>query len=218
MLQWVVFAGMAAGSMGQPASALEYQQGEMFRPSVLTPAAPKLPGKAQPARPLANPGGWVSTRDYPSAALREMKEGVVRFRLGIGADGLVSDCEIVVSSGTAELDATTCMLVQQRARFSPALDRKGKPTTGIYQNSVRWIIPKKPAPPVAGVVERSLIVHADGSVTDCFEGRSEEIPPIITLKPITCPFTQATPVKDSLGNPLTRRVIVTNRTQVLPVD
>jgi protein TonB len=30
----------------------------------------------------------------------------------------------------------------RRARFNPALDEDGKPTTGSYSNAIRWVIPR----------------------------------------------------------------------------
>jgi protein TonB len=49
---------------------------------------------------------------------------------------------VTSSSGTPELDSTTCSLVQRRARFTPATDGEGQPTSGSYNGRVRWQIPK----------------------------------------------------------------------------
>lgn len=93
------------------------------------------------AAPKGSPGSWVSDRDYPSAAIREEREGLTRFRLTIGADGRVVGCEITSSSGSPDLDAATCSKVSARARFVPALGGDGMPTTGNYVGSVRWVLP-----------------------------------------------------------------------------
>jgi protein TonB len=45
-------------------------------------------------------------------------------------------------SGNAELDAATCKLVTQRARFNPAKDGEGQLTSSSYSNRVKWVIPK----------------------------------------------------------------------------
>ena len=93
------------------------------------------------ASPKSAPGSWVSERDYPTAAIREEREGVTRFRVAIGPDGRVSGCEVTASSGSADLDAATCAKVSARARFVPALGNDGMPVAGSYSGAVRWILP-----------------------------------------------------------------------------
>ncbi|MCX7282596.1 MAG: TonB family protein [Novosphingobium sp.] len=93
------------------------------------------------AVPRGSPGSWVSDRDYPSAAIREEREGLTRFRLSIGTDGRVTGCEIIGLSGSADLDAATCAKVTSRARFAPASGSDGLPTVGSYSGSVRWVLP-----------------------------------------------------------------------------
>ncbi len=90
-----------------------------------------------------NPGSWANTNDYPSRALSQEREGTTGFRVTVGPDGRVADCQITSSSGHADLDAATCTNVKRRARFAPALDDDGNPTTGSYSNRVRWQIPKE---------------------------------------------------------------------------
>ena len=104
------------------------------------PAAPRTPPKG--AVPKGNPGSWATTDDYPSRALREEREGTTRFRVSIGPDGRVTDCQITGSSGSPDLDDAACKNITRRARFTPATDGNGQPTSGSYANSVRWVIPK----------------------------------------------------------------------------
>lgn len=105
--------------------------------------------------PKGNPGQWANTSDYPSAALQKQIEGTTGFRVTVGPDGFVTQCQIISSSGSSELDQATCTNVQRRARFDPALDAQGKPMPGTYANRVRWQIPSFaftelfPRPPVA---------------------------------------------------------------------
>lgn len=119
-------------------------------PIVVAPPAPAAappppPPKFQPkpATPKGNPGSWATTNDYPSRALREEREGVTSFRVSVGADGRVSSCSVTGSSGSPDLDEATCSNVTRRARFNPAMDGEGKPTTGSYSSRVRWVIPKE---------------------------------------------------------------------------
>lgn len=112
-------------------------------PAPPAPAAPPPP-RVQPKNPTprGNAGNWVTTNDYPSRALREEREGVTGYRLSVSADGRVADCQITSSSGSPDLDDVTCANLQRRARFNPATDGEGQPTTGSYSGRVRWVIPK----------------------------------------------------------------------------
>jgi protein TonB len=106
------------------------------------PAPPPPRFSPKPAAPKGRPGEWASDNDYPTRALQLGQEGVTGFHLSVGNDGKVTNCEITKSSGSPELDKTTCDLMRRRARFTPATDGDGNPTTGNYTSSVRWQIPK----------------------------------------------------------------------------
>jgi protein TonB len=107
-------------------------------------AAGCAPGdKSRPAAPLRLPADLLNNRDYPLAALRFEEEGMTRFRLAVSAAGLVSDCAIAQSSGSATLDVATCRLLSARLRFKPATDRRGRPVAGRYEGRVLWRLPEK---------------------------------------------------------------------------
>jgi periplasmic protein TonB len=107
------------------------------------PAAPPAPRfTATRASPKGNPGSWANNNDYPARAMREEREGTTGFRVQIGPDGRVTDCSITSSSGHSDLDAAACDNIRRRARFTPAKDGEGNPTTDTYSNRVRWVIPK----------------------------------------------------------------------------
>jgi periplasmic protein TonB len=117
----------------------------IIAPPAPIPAPPPPPAPHTPPRqaaPRGNPGNWATTNDYPSRALREEREGTTGFRVSVGPDGRVTDCSITSSSGHSDLDEATCSNVTRRARFSPATDGDGNPTTGSYASRVRWVIPK----------------------------------------------------------------------------
>lgn len=130
-------------------------------------SVPALAAEPSPPRPMGSPGDWITDNDYPAAALREDAEGAVRFVLGIAADGSVTDCTVQQSSGDERLDAATCALVRARAKFTPALDAKGRPTTGTYASSVRWQIPHDSSLPPVMAVSYRVVVEKDGSVSSC---------------------------------------------------
>ncbi|NNC71663.1 MAG: energy transducer TonB [Sphingomonadaceae bacterium] len=105
------------------------------------PPPPPPPSQAQAATPRGNPGRWVTNADYPSASIRANETGTAGFRLTVDANGRVSDCTITSSTGHSRLDAETCRQLQRRARFNPALNDAGNPTSGTYSSSIRWEIP-----------------------------------------------------------------------------
>ena len=105
------------------------------------PPQPKFTPKS--AQPKGNPGNWATTNDYPTRALREEREGVTGFRVTVGTDGRATGCDVTSSSGSADLDQATCSNVMRRARFTPATDGEGNPTTGSYSSRVRWVVPKE---------------------------------------------------------------------------
>lgn len=113
--------------------------GPFIQPETRPSPTPSFAVRA--AVPKDAPGSWVSDRDYPSAAIRQEREGTSRFRLTIGVDGRVTNCVITGSSGSPDLDAATCDKVTARARFVPALGSDGMPSEGTYSSSVRWVLP-----------------------------------------------------------------------------
>jgi len=112
----------------------------IIAPPAPVPVAPRVQPK-QPT-PKGNPANWATTNDYPTRALRAAREGTTSFRVSVGPDGRVTGCTVTSSSGSPDLDDATCQNVTRRARFNPATDGEGQPTTGSYSNRVRWVIPK----------------------------------------------------------------------------
>ncbi len=100
-----------------------------------------LPVRNRSATPVGSSTSWALMSDYPSRALRDGRQGVVGFELSVGADGRVQSCVVTSSSGSLDLDATTCGNMTRRARFIPATDAAGKQITGIFSSTVRWSIP-----------------------------------------------------------------------------
>jgi protein TonB len=98
---------------------------------------------SQAAKAKANLTSYVSNDDYPQAAIRAEEQGTTRFRLTVGTDGRVSNCEITGSSGSSSLDRTTCDLMRRRARFTPAKDQAGNPIGDTHSASIRWVLPEE---------------------------------------------------------------------------
>jgi protein TonB len=101
------------------------------------PAAPPAASQARRAIPKGQAGWARRIQDnYPESALRAEKEGRVGVRVTIGPDGHVAECSVSSSSGTPALDSAACEGMQRYARFDPALDDAGNPTSGSYSTSV----------------------------------------------------------------------------------
>jgi TonB family protein len=110
---------------------------------VLAAAAPS--GGAAPGPSRASAASLVqlfTDDDYPKEAIRTGEQGTVAFQLEIGTDGLVAACTVTSSSGSAILDSTTCRLLQQRAKFTPAKSSLGKPVTDTYAGRITWRLPE----------------------------------------------------------------------------
>src|SRR5688500_1715134 len=103
---------------------------------------PALPPSRRepPVRARASLGSLISNDDYPAEALRRDEQGTVGFRVSVGADGMVTGCTVTSSSGSAILDSTTCRLISERARFTPARDRKGRPVADGATARIVWRI------------------------------------------------------------------------------
>ncbi|MEQ1687768.1 MAG: TonB family protein [Sphingopyxis sp.] len=113
-------------------------------PVVIPPvvaAPPAAPDRSRPVRARGNESSWVTTDDYPSSAQREGAEGVTGTRLSISAEGRVTNCDVTSSSGNSALDQAACRNLIRRARYEPALDRDGNPTSGVATKRVRWQLP-----------------------------------------------------------------------------
>ncbi len=142
-------------------------------PTVVPPPPPALPiqigeGAFNPRapKPMSYPGSWVMTADYPTDSLRANEQGSTGFTVTVDTQGRVKECRISASSGSPRLDETTCRLVTQRARFTPATDSKDNPIEGTYANRVRWVLPAI-TPPEPGQAVTTYTVQANGDVTGC---------------------------------------------------
>jgi protein TonB len=103
------------------------------------PPAPPAPSQARGAR-TKNERSWASRiqENYPARALREEIEGTVGVRVSVTPDGRATGCSVTASSGSDILDAAACSGMERYARFEPALDNDGNPTTGSYSTRVTY--------------------------------------------------------------------------------
>lgn len=115
-------------------------------PPVITPRAPPAPPAPPAVRTVppqsvsGNLQGLIRTDDYPASALDREEQGVVAVSLSVGTNGRVTNCSVTSSSGSRTLDSTTCRILSSRAKFTPARDNTGNPTTGTSSARIRWQI------------------------------------------------------------------------------
>lgn len=104
-----------------------------------SPAA--RPSSSAVAIPARKRSGYISSEDYPRRALAAKAEGTTSASVTIGASGLVTACNVVSSSGRADLDATVCRLMSTRYRFEPGRNSQGEAVTEIRKETFTWILP-----------------------------------------------------------------------------
>lgn len=101
-------------------------------------AAVGLKSQARPVQPLAS---YFNPLDYPAQARREHSTGLVGVRMMIDETGKIADCATVQTSGSAILDAMSCIVLRQRARYMPAVGLDGKPMRSFADSRINWKLP-----------------------------------------------------------------------------
>ncbi len=82
--------------------------------------------------------GVIKAWDYPAVAMAEDQSGTVTLALLIDETGRVADCSVIGTSGAASLDAQSCGVLKERARFKPAIGLDGKPAKGSFIQRITW--------------------------------------------------------------------------------
>jgi len=101
------------------------------------PPSPPPPSRARGVSPdgLARWSARIQEQ-YPPRAVRDEIEGRVGVRVTVGANGRVEACSVSSSSGSSILDEAACAGMRNYARFNPALNDAGDPTTGSYSTTI----------------------------------------------------------------------------------
>lgn len=104
------------------------------------PPAPPPPSQARPATPDGQ-ARWQRRiiENYPSRALRREIEGTVGVSVTINAEGRVSGCRVTRSADPI-LDEAACDDMTRYARFNPALNDAGNPTSGSWSTNIVYQI------------------------------------------------------------------------------
>lgn len=88
--------------------------------------------------------GQISDRDYPRGLGEAGVSGIVAVIYTVETDGRATNCRITGSSGSPELDDHTCRLIEQRFRFRPSMDRRGRPVRSRIVQDHYWDVEDDP--------------------------------------------------------------------------
>jgi protein TonB len=117
-------------------------------PPVIAPVAPAPPPAPPPPRKVSAAAakgsliGLFSDEDYPASASAAGASGTAQAQLTVGADGRVTSCNLTRSTGNGALDSATCNILRRRAKFTPARDSNGNPTSDtVMTPPIKWVLP-----------------------------------------------------------------------------
>ena len=104
------------------------------------PASPAMPARQARAASPRNERRWTQRIQdaYPLQAKREGIEGVVGVRVMVTPQGRSSNCQVTSSSSSKLLDEAACKGMDRFARFNPARDRAGEPTSGTFSTRITY--------------------------------------------------------------------------------
>ncbi len=173
---------------------LRIERGAVVRVDVDLPIVTAVPPAATGARAKSvDVAKWVTSADYPAEALRTRTEGTTGFRLTLSAEGRVTDCVIIQSSGSSVLDSATCGILRRRARFEPARDAKGEAIDSTFSSSFSWRLPK-PQPPSPGLMAVRFDLSPTRDVSNC-RAESRGMVPEIARTAACAALEAAPPIK-----------------------
>ncbi|MDH7971008.1 TonB family protein [Sphingomonas sp. AR_OL41] len=118
----------------------------------IVPASALASDKASPPHVIGNAGSYFGPDAYPPEALRAGEQGRVIASVAVDVGGTPTGCTTATSSGSASLDTATCAIAMAKIHFTPALDSRGRPTTGSYNLAVRWVLPVDDSPAAQKVI------------------------------------------------------------------
>lgn len=83
-------------------------------------------------------GGRLAFGDLPENALAMGEEASVTVVFAVEGDGRVTGCRADRTSGYPSIDSLTCRLIEQRFRYRPALDHRGRPVRSFVRETHHW--------------------------------------------------------------------------------
>lgn len=128
---------LETGSLGEPMKAMRACTDDLL---VHWGYDPKTHAAlAKRTAPFGKTRNWLRSEDYPSHALVEGHNGMVRFRLDVAPTGAVTGCRVLYRTNPDDFADLSCKLLLQRARMTPALAADGKPVKDYFISQIRWV-------------------------------------------------------------------------------
>lgn len=90
--------------------------------------------------PSADLAQLFSPEDYPGIAVLRGQSGRVSLVILIDEQGKVADCTVIAPSGVAALDAQSCAVIKQGAKYKPAIGLDGQPSKSAAFQSISWVM------------------------------------------------------------------------------
>lgn len=84
------------------------------------------------------PADYVSSQERSSIRIRPGMNADATVVVQVQSNGAANDCVVIHSTGDAALDARTCKIFVERARYRPARDRAGQPIRAPFLASLAW--------------------------------------------------------------------------------
>ena len=106
------------------------------RPPTIKPARVAA---VTPPSPIGSAPQWIGGGPTDADNRGGRYQGTVSLQINVEPSGRVSKCAPVRGSGNAGLDALTCRLVRERARFNPARDPQGRRVVGQSYMTFAWV-------------------------------------------------------------------------------
>ena len=91
-------------------------------------------------------GGKIKNGDYPKAVREAHISGTTETLVSVSANGRPTACRVTRTSGSRELDSTTCRLIMQRFKFKPARNAAGQAIDSKIEYEQEWDAPPPPPP------------------------------------------------------------------------
>jgi TonB family protein len=128
---------LASGPLRKPMEIMRTCMTDLLKEWGYDPAVQA--GLTRPVTPIASPGTWLRSSDYPTPALMAGHNGSVQFRLDVDDQGKVAGCYVLERTDPDDFADLTCKAVSKRAKLLPALDATGKPVRSYIVENVRWL-------------------------------------------------------------------------------
>jgi protein TonB len=92
----------------------------------------------QPRGTIASPLKWNSGGPTDADNRRGRYRGTVVVQFTVGPEGRITKCAAAQPSGNAKLDAATCRILVETARFTAARDAQGRPVASEGRTTFTW--------------------------------------------------------------------------------